>query len=112
VVGTGYDADGNGRRLAMIDGSGASTNTYDAAGRLTPSRNGKGSVTGYGHDAAGNLTTLTYPGGLHKVTRTFDAANRMATITDWLGHHQAAHRPHRRPGVGAVPQRSHRHLHP
>lgn len=78
-----YDADG--QRLAMTDGTGTSTWSYDGLNRLVSSTDGSGNTVGYAYDPAGNLTSLTYPGG-GTVTRSYDAADRVQRITDWLGN--------------------------
>jgi RHS repeat-associated protein len=81
----GYSYDRDGRRIAMVDGTGTTTYTYDQIGRLAQSMNGAGASVGYGYDLRGNMTSLTYPGGT-AVTRTFDAGGRLTSVADWLGH--------------------------
>ncbi len=78
-----YTADG--QRKTMVDGTGATTDTYDALDRLTSVKNGASATTAYGLDLAGNVTSVTYPNG-HNVTRALDADERIHLLTDWLGH--------------------------
>jgi RHS repeat-associated protein len=78
-----YDTDG--RRTSLTDGTGTSSFSYDALGRLTSQANGAGLTTDYSYDLASNLTAITYPNG-KKVSRSFDNDNRLASISDWLGN--------------------------
>jgi len=78
-----YDADG--RRVAMSDGSGQSTYSYDSLGRLTQQTNGANSTVGYGYNLRGLVTTLTYPAG-KAVTRQYDGAGELQWIKDWVLH--------------------------
>jgi RHS repeat-associated protein len=78
-----YDADGD--RVAMTDGSGTSTFTYDSLNRMTSTTDGAGATVGYEYDLAGSLMKLTYPNG-KSVSRDYDAAGNLTSVTDWLGH--------------------------
>jgi len=78
-----YDADG--QRVAMTDGTGATSYSYDADGRLTGRTDGSGATVSYAYDPAGHLMTLTYPNG-DTVSRRYDGAGRLSGVTDWLGH--------------------------
>jgi RHS repeat-associated protein len=80
-----YTYDPAGRRLTMADGTGTTTYSHDALGRLTGVTDGTGDTVGYGYDLRGSLTSLTYPNG-HTVSRTYTDAGRLATVSDWLGH--------------------------
>jgi RHS repeat-associated protein len=78
-----YDARDN--LVEMIDPSGTTKNTYDAAGRLSSHTDSNGHTVSYAYDAAGNLTTLTYPPGNKRVNYTYDNLNRLSTVTiDWI----------------------------
>lgn len=81
-VGFGYDNDG--RRTSMTDGTGSSSFTYDALGRLKTATDGRNTTITYGYDIANRQTSVVYPGN-KTLTRTYDTASRMATLTDWLG---------------------------
>ena len=78
-----YDADGH--RLTLTDGTGTSTFSYDALGRLTNATDGSGASVAYTYDPASRLTSLTYPNG-KVVTYDYDPAGRLTSIVDWLGH--------------------------
>jgi len=92
-----YDADG--RRVAMTDGTGATSYTYDSLGRLTQHA-APGSLTlDYTYDLAGRVTQLSYPsrlpssssgvslgvsiGSAKSISRSYDAAGRLSAITDF-----------------------------
>jgi RHS repeat-associated protein len=77
-----YEYDGDGNRIAMSDGTGKSTYTFDILDRLVQSANGHGDSTGYEYDLAGEQTKLTYPGG-NMLTRAYDSAGRLQSVTDW-----------------------------
>ncbi|MHC1727572.1 MAG: RHS repeat protein [Syntrophobacteraceae bacterium] len=70
------------RLTATSEPLGASSYTYDAAGRITGFTDPHGFSISYIYDAAGNLTQITYPDST-TVTYTYDAANRLTTVTDW-----------------------------
>ncbi|MCB1687210.1 MAG: hypothetical protein KDI33_01915 [Halioglobus sp.] len=78
-----YDARDN--LVEMIDSTGITTSTHDAAGRLASQTDSNGHTVQYDYDAAGNLVTLTYPPGNRKVEYTYDNLHRLSTVTiDWL----------------------------
>ncbi len=79
-----YAYDDVNRRTSMTDGTGTTTSTHDAGGRLTSQTNGAGATVGYAYDTSSRMTSLTYPGN-KTVARAFDAANRLTAVTDWLG---------------------------
>jgi YD repeat-containing protein len=78
-----YDADG--QRIAMTDGTGTSTWTYDSLHRTVSTTNGASQTVGYTYDLRDMPTTITYPGS-HNVTYAYDDAGRMHTVTDWLSN--------------------------
>jgi RHS repeat-associated protein len=80
----GYDADG--RKLAMTDGTGTTSWTYDAFGDMTSQVQGSGAAVLYGYDSAGNQTSITYPGQTTAVLQDFDKANRLSSVTDPAGN--------------------------
>jgi RHS repeat-associated protein len=77
-----YDKDGN--VVEMIDGTGATTRTYDQLGRLTEVKNGAKEVVKYKYDLGNQQTEITYPNG-ETVKRSFDKTGRLEKVTDWLG---------------------------
>lgn len=79
-----YDA--NGQRVAMTDGTGRSTWTWDSLHRLVSHTSGAGKTVGYQWDLRDQLTAIDYPDGAGTVTRTYDDAGRWTAVTDWLGH--------------------------
>lgn len=81
-VGFEYDLDGN--VIAITDGTGESSFSYDDLGRLTQSENGHGDVVGYNYDLAEEQTGIVYFNG-KEVSRAYDEAGRLASVTDWLG---------------------------
>jgi YD repeat-containing protein len=55
-----------GKRVQMTDGSGSTTWTYDARGRVlseTKIIDGQSFTTGYAYNSANLPTSMTYPGG-------------------------------------------------
>ena len=78
----GYDV--NGRRTSMDDGTGTSSWTYDAEGRLLSTTDGAHATVGYTYDGAGDVTDISYPTN-GSVARVFDAARRLTSVTDWSG---------------------------
>ncbi len=80
-----YTYTATGQRRTMADGTGTTTDQYDALDRPITVTNGANQSVGYGYDAVGNVTALTYPAAA-VVTRTYDTLDRLAGITDWLGH--------------------------
>jgi RHS repeat-associated protein len=80
-----FNYDSRDKLVEMIDSTGTTTNTYDAAGRLTGHTDSSGHSVGYSYDAVGNLTTLTYPPGNKTVSYTYDNLNRLSTVKiNWL----------------------------
>ena len=77
-----YDPDGN--VVAMIDGTGESTFTFDVLGRLAHFEDGHGNDVGFGYDLSDQLTSIVYPNG-KSVSRAFDNAGRLKSVIDWLG---------------------------
>jgi RHS repeat-associated protein len=76
-----YTYDPVGQRTGMGDSTGASTYTFDNAGRETAETNAAGGHVGYSFDAAGRMTALTYPNG-STVTYGYDSAGQMTSVTD------------------------------
>jgi RHS repeat-associated protein len=82
VLDTDYAARGTLTR--MVDPAGTTTNTFDAANRLSSSTDANGAIVGYTYDAAGNVKSIVYPGN-KVVSYTYDELNRMATAKiEWL----------------------------
>jgi RHS repeat-associated protein len=69
-----YDYDAVGNRTSLTVNGNATTNTFDAADRLTTS-----GTTTYGYDANGNQTSKTI-GGV-TTTYAYDSLNRLTTVT-------------------------------
>ncbi|MBV9100301.1 MAG: VCBS repeat-containing protein [Candidatus Dormibacteraeota bacterium] len=82
---SGLRYDGNGRRVAMSDGSGNWTSTYDSLGRLTSVVEGNNGTVGYQYNLRDEVTKITYPGSIGSVTRGYDNAGRWTTVQDWNG---------------------------
>ncbi|ATG92605.1 RHS repeat-associated core domain-containing protein [Methylomonas koyamae] len=79
-----FDYDNLDRLTTMTDSTGTTSNSYDAAGRLTGTTDPNGFQVSYQYDAAGNLTQLTYPGN-KTVGYGYDALNRLKSVTiNWL----------------------------
>lgn len=72
-----YDAASN--LTVTVDGTGATTSSYDELNRETLRVRPKG-TTYYGYDAVSNRTKVQYPVDLKRATYTFDALNRMTQI--------------------------------
>lgn len=56
-------------------------------GRMTWSKNARGTEASYTYDRNGNLLTVTYTDGTPGVTTVYDAYNRPVVVTDALGTH-------------------------
>jgi RHS repeat-associated protein len=80
-----YEYDGDGNRIKMVDGTGTSNYVYDQLDRLTETKDGHGSITGYEYDLASEQTKVTYPNG-KAVGRAYDNSGRLKSVTDWLEH--------------------------
>ena len=80
-----YSYDANGLQVAMTDGTGTSSYSYDALSRLLSATNGAGQTVRYSYDLRGGQTSITYPSGV-VVSRTYDPAGRLASTTDWTSH--------------------------
>ncbi|ANE58082.1 hypothetical protein AYM39_22680 (plasmid) [Methylomonas sp. DH-1] len=79
-----FDYNNLDRLTTMTDPTGTTSNSYDAAGRLTGTTDPNGFQVSYQYDAAGNLTQLTYPGN-KTVGYGYDALNRLNSVTiNWL----------------------------
>jgi YD repeat-containing protein len=72
AVSYGYDAVGN--RTSLTVNGNTTTNTFDAADRLTAS-----GTTTYGYDANGNQTSTTVDGVT--TTHAYDSLNRLTSVT-------------------------------
>jgi RHS repeat-associated protein len=83
VSAIGYDADG--QRLAMTDGTGSSSWSWDSLHRLTSYSNGNGDQIQYQYNLRSLITQITYPGN-HAVIRGYDDASRWTSVQDWLGN--------------------------
>jgi RHS repeat-associated protein len=70
---TQFGYDDSGRRVTMIDGSGTTNWTYNAANELTQ-LNQAGMVTSYGYNGAGQRSSMTQPQG--STTYTYDTYGR------------------------------------
>lgn len=80
-----YNPDG--QLTSLTDGTGTSTYSYDALGRLISQSDGSGATTTYTYDNQGNLTSISYPNSDPlRVTYTYNAANQMTSETDWQGN--------------------------
>ena len=75
-----YQYDASGRRVALIDATGAVTRyTYDAAGHLTRLIDPLGSAS-FGYNKIGLRVSATLPGGITAVYG-YDAANHLTALT-------------------------------
>jgi RHS repeat-associated protein len=81
---TGITYDPTGDRVAMTDGTGTSTWSYDAFGELTQSVNGAGAVVSYLYDKDGHNTGIVYPNG-QTVTHGYNDAGQLTSVTDGNG---------------------------
>ncbi len=88
-----YSYDANGNLIAMVDGTGTTTNVYDPFDELTSTTDGGGDNTTYTYDLDGETTGITYPLGPYAwwtssdaVAYTYDHADQLATVTDFNGH--------------------------
>jgi RHS repeat-associated protein len=77
-----YDYDDAGRRVEMVDTTGTTSATYDAAGRLTTETDGNGNEVEYSYDALGRVVELTYP-STQSVAYSYNSAGEMLSLTDW-----------------------------
>ncbi len=80
-----YEYNGDGERTKMIDGTGATTYTYDILDRLVKTVNGHGNIAAYEYDLNSNQIKLTYPNN-NLITRTYDNAGRLQSVSDWSGN--------------------------
>jgi RHS repeat-associated protein len=74
--------DGNGHRLTMTDGTGASSWGWDSLNRIVSYQNGNGAQVKWAYNLRNLVTTVTYPGSLN-VTRGYDSAGRWTSVQDW-----------------------------
>jgi RHS repeat-associated protein len=74
-----FTLDAVGNRIAMVDGSGTETRTYDNLDRLLRVTRGSDTFS-YVYDAVSNVTRRTYPGNT-VVAYTFDALDRLTSAT-------------------------------
>ena len=84
IIGYTYDAgaNNNGRLMQVTDGSGSTSWTYTALGRVASRTQAMGGVSksvAYSYNAAGQLTTLTTPSG-QLITYSY-ANNRISGVT-------------------------------
>ncbi|WP_168203858.1 RHS repeat-associated core domain-containing protein [Humibacter ginsenosidimutans] len=79
-----YDPDGN--RLAMTDGTGTTSYSYDVFNEETNVTTGAGNTVGYGYDAAGNVTTINYPGTAGTVTDHYNTLEQLSSVVDPAGN--------------------------
>ncbi|MCZ2405038.1 RHS repeat-associated core domain-containing protein [Paenarthrobacter sp. Z7-10] len=84
----GYDSQGNPITLGRPAPLGVITNTFDAAGRVTTTKDGKNQSATYTYDANDRLTQTRYGSSCVAascVTYTYDANGNVATRTDASG---------------------------
>ena len=79
-AGLTYDLDGN--RLAMTDGTGASSFVFDESGQMLSATSPGPKTVGYRYDLDGHRTKLIYPDAT-AVSYVFDKAGRLGSLTDW-----------------------------
>jgi YD repeat-containing protein len=79
-----YAYDANSNRTSMVDGTGATSYSYDELDRLLAVTSPGPKTVGYRYDRDGNRTRLIYP-DTTAVTSTFDKAGRLQSLTDWAG---------------------------
>ncbi|HZT96171.1 MAG TPA: hypothetical protein VFB34_04975, partial [Chloroflexota bacterium] len=83
--GVSYSYYPDGDTHVMTDGSGTTTDLYNARGDLSQVTDGNGDVMKYYYDNADNLDQITFP-DTNSVTYGYDDMNRMSSMADWLGH--------------------------
>ena len=83
--GVAYGYDAAGRELSMSDGTGATSDTYDQAGRLTQVTNPTTGTVGYSYDGLGRIAEISYPDG-RVVSRSYDPAGRLAAESDGVNN--------------------------
>jgi RHS repeat-associated protein/uncharacterized repeat protein (TIGR01451 family) len=81
-----YNYNAIGRRVSMLDASGATSYTYDARDHLLTKATAAAGTLIYTYDAAGNMLTLSSSNvGGASMTYTYDALNRLGSATDGSG---------------------------
>lgn len=84
-----YDTDftynGRGQQITRTQGDQTLVRTFDARGRLTSFKDGRGKTTTYAYDGADNRTSETSPLG-HATVWTYDGNDLLATATDPAGN--------------------------
>lgn len=79
-----YEYDEAGNPVRLVDALGlVTTQTFDAAQRLTKRSVGGARTTAYGYDAVGNVTSVAYPSG-QTIGNAFDAFRRLTRQTTLL----------------------------
>ena len=76
-----FEYDANGNEVAMHDGSGDWTYTYDKLNRRLSATDYRGRTLQWEYDAVGNRTAMIYPDN-RRVELAYDAADRLQTLTD------------------------------
>jgi RHS repeat-associated protein len=87
-----YTYDANGHRVAMTDGTGDSSFSYDTFGELTSHENDAGLAATYKYNRDGEVSDITYPLGAdatwadtHTVSYGYDDAGELNAVTDFNG---------------------------
>ncbi len=80
-----YGYGGGGHRTSLVDSTGSTTSTYDAANRLTAVAAPVTGTIAYAYNAAGERVGLPYPGG-HTVTYGYSGRGQLASVTNWQNH--------------------------